>query len=173
MNEDILYALASVAVTFAGFSGVVVVFPLRDAPKWLPTEIRMLRLLVADSLIVLFLALLPIVLSLGSWSEDAIWHTCNALLGSWFLIGDILAVRGEVRDRAETSSGPEPLKDPIRYGIYVVALLMGLFLWLGVLSPLILAGQMLYVIGLMLLLAFAAAEFLFFINLLLLRGKDA
>jgi hypothetical protein len=73
MNEDVLYTLAGVAVTFAGFSGVVVVLPLRSEPLWLPTEIRMLRLLVADSLIVLFLALLPVVLQLASWPQQAIW----------------------------------------------------------------------------------------------------
>ena len=71
MNEDILYTLAGVAVTIAGFSGVVVVLPLRDSPNWSPTEIRMLRLLIADSFVALFLALLPIPLSLANWSPDA------------------------------------------------------------------------------------------------------
>jgi hypothetical protein len=171
MNEDVLYALAGVAVTFAGFSGVVVVLPLRGAPVWLPTEIRMLRLLVADSLIVLFLALLPVVLSLASWSQDNIWGICSALLGSWFLIGDFLAIRGELRDRAGNLSDSNPIKTPIRFGIYFVALVMGVILWLSVLQVVITAGQALYVLGLMVLLAIAAAEFLFFINLLLQQGK--
>jgi hypothetical protein len=171
MNEDVLYALAGVAVTFAGFSGVVVVLPLRGAPIWSSTEIRMLHLLVADSLIVLFLALLPVVLSLASWSQDVIWDFCSAIAGSWFLIGDIIAIRGELQDRGKHPSGDNPLKGPIRFGIYLVALVMGGLLWLSVLNIAITAGQALYVFALMLLLAIAAAEFLFFINLLLQQGK--
>jgi hypothetical protein len=27
------------------------------------------------------------------------WGFCNALLGSWFIVGDVLALRGERRDR--------------------------------------------------------------------------
>ena len=172
MNEEILYALAGVAVTFAGFSGVVVVLPLRGTPVWSPTEIRMLRLLISDSLIVLFLALLPVVLSLANWPADLIWSVCSALLGSWFLIGDFLAVWGELRDRAKKPSQPNPIKGPIRLGIYIVAFVMGLLLWLSVGNILIPAGQALYVLGLMVLLGLAAAEFLFFINLLLQQGGD-
>ena len=167
MNEDVLYALAGVAVTIAGFSGVVVVLPLRDAPSWSPKEIRMLRLLIGDSLIVLFLALLPVPLSLANWSPGAIWSFCSALLGSWFLIGDLIAVRGELSDRAEKQSDTNPLNAPMRYGIYLVALLMGVVLWLSALGALAPAGQALYVLGLMVLLAIAAIEFVFFIGLML------
>lgn len=172
MNEDVLYALAAVAVTIAGFSGVVVVLPLRDTSSWSPTEVRMLRLLIGDSLIVLFLALLPVPLSLANWTPDAIWRFCSALLGSWFLIGDFLAVRGELRDRAEGQEGANPLNAPIRYGIYLVALLTGVLLWLSVFGALIPAGQALYVLGLMVLLAIAAVEFVFFIGLTLQQGRD-
>jgi hypothetical protein len=172
MNEDILYTLAGVAVTIAGFSGVVVVLPLRDSPNWSPTEIRMLRLLIADSFIALFLALLPIPLSLANWSPDAIWCLCSGLLGSWFLIGDLLAARGEFADRAEQQSGANPLNAPIRFGIYLVALLMGIVLWLSALGVLAPAGQALYVLGLMVLLAIAAIEFVFFVSLMLQQGSD-
>jgi hypothetical protein len=172
MNEDILYTLAGVAVTIAGFSGVVVVLPLRDSPNWSPTEIRMLRLLIADSFVTLFLALLPIPLSLANWSPEAIWGLCSALLGSWFLIGDWLAVRGEFADRAEQHSGTNPLNAPIRFGIYLVALLMGIVLWLSALGVLAPAGQALYVLGLMVLLAIAAIEFVFFVSLMLQQGSD-
>jgi hypothetical protein len=171
MNEDILYALSGIAVTFAGFSGVVVVLPLRGTTNWLPIEIRMLRLLITDSLIVLFLALLPVVLLLAKWSQDMIWSFCSALLGSWFLIGDLLTIRGELRDRVGDTSDSNPIKGPIRFGIYFVALVMGVMLWLSTLKVVILAGQALYVFGLMVLLAIAAAEFLFFINQLL-QGRD-
>lgn len=172
MNEDILYTLAGVAVTIAGFSGVVIVLPLRDKHVWLPKEIRMLRLLIADSLIAVFLALLPVPLALANWSSDAIWRLCSALLGTWFILGDFLAVRGELRDRADQSVGANPLNAPIRYGLILAALLMGLWLWLSASGALAPAGQALYVLGLMVLIAIAAVEFIFFVGLTLLQGGD-
>lgn len=171
LNEEVLYALAGVAVTFAGFSGVVVVLPLRDGSTWSPTERRMLQLLIADSLIVLFLALLPIVFSLYGWSPNAIWGVSSALLGSWFLVGDYIAVRGELHDRTGEQSTQNPISRPVRVLIYLAALVMGTLLWLSVLNLLIPSSQALYVLGLMTLLAIAAVEFLFFINLLLLQGE--
>jgi hypothetical protein len=172
MNEGILYILAEVAVTFAGFSGVVVVLPLRGTPAWSPTEIRMLRLLIADSLVVLFLALLPVPLHLAVWPSDVTWALCSALLGSWFLIGDVLAVQGELRDRSAIQSNANPVSALIRYGIYLLSFVMGLVLWLSVSGLLGSVGQALYVMGLMVLLAIAAVEFLYFIGLMLQQGKD-
>lgn len=170
MNEEVLYALAGVAVTFAGFSGVVVVLPLRDGSRWSPTESRMLQLLIADSLTVLFLALLPIVFSLFGWPDSGIWGVSSALLGSWFLVGDYIAVRGEFKDRAGDQSPHDPIRRPLRILIYLAALVMGMLLWLSVFNMPIPSSQALYVLGLMVLLAIAAVEFLFFINLLLLHG---
>lgn len=172
MNEDVLYALAGVAVTMAGFSGVVVVLPLRDTPAWSQTEIRMLRLLITDSLVVLFLALLPVPLWLANWSSAAVWGLCSGLLGSWFLVGDFLAIQGELRDRATKDVNTNPINSPTRYGLYLVALVMGVVLWLSVLGLALPLGQALYVLGLIVLLAIAAAEFLFFIGLVLQQGRD-
>ena len=42
MNEQILYLLAAVAITLAGFSGVVVVFRLGGASAWSTIELRYL-----------------------------------------------------------------------------------------------------------------------------------
>ena len=61
---------------------------------------------------------------------------------------------------------------PIRYGIYLVAFVMGVVLWFSVWGLVVSVGQALYVVGLMVLLAIAAAEFLFFIGLMLQQGKD-
>ena len=61
MNEAVLYTLAGLGMSFAGFSGLVVVLPTRRGAKTSsPTELRMLGSLILDSFLVLFLALLPI-----------------------------------------------------------------------------------------------------------------
>jgi hypothetical protein len=97
-------ALAQVAITFAGFSGVVVAFRLRGAQAWSPTELRILWFLLGDSFLVLFFSLLPLPLALANWSPDALWGLCNALLGSYFIVADLLAFLGERRSRGLWSS---------------------------------------------------------------------
>jgi hypothetical protein len=172
MNETVLNTLAEVAITLAGFSGVVVVFRLRGAHSWSPTELRILWLLIGDSLLVLFFSLLPFPLALANWSHDALWGFCNALLGSWFIVGDLLALRGERRDRAAQQLLTVPVITPILYVVVIVALVMGIALWLSALDLLVARGQAIYVLGLIALLAFAAMEFLFFIGLVSLRSSD-
>jgi hypothetical protein len=165
MNETVLNTLAEVAITFAGLSGVAVVFRLRGAHSWSPTEPRVLWCLIGDSLLVVFFSLLPFPLALANWSHDAIWGYCNALLGSWFIIGNLLALRGERKDRLAHQLITVPVITPIFYVIVVVALVMGVALRLSVWDLLVTRGQAIYVLGLNPLLAFAAVEFLFFIGL--------
>jgi hypothetical protein len=173
MNEDVLYTLAGLGMSVAGFTGLVVVLPTRRSGQaWSPTELTMLGLLIGDSFLVLFLALLPVPLALANWSLDAVWGFCSALLGSWFILGDLLALRGEVRDRKAQPSIINPVITPVRYGIYVVALAMGTALWLSVWDLVFPRSQALYVLGLMVLLAIAAVEFLFFIGLVLQRDQE-
>jgi hypothetical protein len=99
MNESVLNTLAEVAITLAGLSGVAVVFRWHGAHSWATTELRVLWFLIGDSFLVLFFSLLPFPLALANWSPEALWGFCNALLGSWFIVGDVLALRGERRDR--------------------------------------------------------------------------
>ena len=105
-------------------------------------------------------------MAMANWSSDVIWGLCSALLGLWFFIGFFLALRGEFRDRAEQQWITIPVITPILQGIYVVALVMGIVLWLSVWDFLVSRGQAIYVLGLIVLLAFAALEFMYFIGLM-------
>jgi hypothetical protein len=173
MNEYVLYALAQVAITFAGFSGVVVAFRLRGAEAWSPKELRILWLLLGDRFLVLFFSLLPVMLALANWSPDLLWGFCNALLGSWFIIGDLLAILGERRDKKKGQATNVPVITPILYVVLVVAIVMGGALWLSVFDFIVHRGQAVFVLGLMTLLGFAAVEFLFFISLVSQPGPDS
>ena len=172
MNETVLNTLAEVAITLTGFSGVVVAFRLRGAHSWSPTELRYLWLLIGDSFLVLFFSLLPFPLAIAYWSDDALWGICNALLGSWFIIGDVLALRGDRRDRIAQQLITVPVITPILYVMSIGALAMGMALWLSALDLLVARGQAAYVLGLIALLAFAAVEFLFFIGLVSWQGRE-
>jgi hypothetical protein len=172
MNGPVLSTLAEVAIALAGFSGVAVVFRLRGAQSWPPTELRVLWFLIGDSFLVLFFSLLPFPLALANWSQDALWGFCNALLGSWFIVGDVLALRGERRDRVAQQLVTVPVITPILYVMSIGALAMGIALWLSAWDVLVPRGQAVYVLGLITLLAFAALEFLFFIGLVSRQGRD-
>jgi hypothetical protein len=172
MNESVLNTLAEVAISLAGFSGVVVVFRLHGVHSWSPTELRVLWLLIGDSFLVLFFSLLPFPWTLANWSYDALWTFCNTLLGSWFIIGDVLALRGERRDRIAQQVMTVPVITPILYVMSIGALAMGIALWLSAWDVLVPRGQAVYVLGLITLLAFAAVEFLFFIGLMSRQGRD-
>ena len=172
MDGQSLDTLANVAITLAAFSGMVVAFRSRGARSWSTTELRVLWFLIGDSFLVLFFALLPLPMALANWSLDVIWGLCNALLGSWFLIGFFLALRGEHRDRAAQQWITIPVITPILHGIYVVAFLMGIVLWFSVWDFLVSRGQAIYILGLIVLLAFSAVEFMYFIGLMSLQDKD-
>ncbi|HEU0297419.1 MAG TPA: GNAT family N-acetyltransferase [Anaerolineales bacterium] len=172
MNESILYTLAEVAVTLAGFSGVVGAFRLRGIHAWSPTELRVLWLLIGDSFLVLLFSLLPIPLVLADWSQDAVWGFCNALLGLWFIVVDLLVLREERRDRAARQLITVPVISPILYVLMVAAAGVGIALLLSAWDLVVPRGQAIYVLGLIVLLAFAALEFMFFIGLMS-RQEDA
>jgi hypothetical protein len=163
MNESVLYTVAEVAITLAGFSGVVVVFRPQGAQGWSPMELRYLWFLIGDSLLVLFLALLPIPLGLARWSPDATWGLCSAAMGSWLIVGYLLALRGERRDRGVDTLVPAGLVTPLLYLIGAVTIGMGVALLLSAFDLVVPRGQAVYVLGLILLLALAALEYLFFI----------
>jgi hypothetical protein len=57
-------------------------------------------------------------------------------------------------------------------GLCIVALAMGVALWLSACDFIVRRGQAVFVLGLMILLLFAALEFLFFIGLMSQPGRD-
>ncbi len=147
-------------------------FRVRGARAWSQTELRVLWFLICDCFLIVFLALLPLPLALFDWSPDLLWAVCSGLLGSWFLVGNFLALWGERRDRAANQKITIPVITQFLYGIYVMALVMGIALWLSVWDLVVPRGQAIFVLGLMLLLAFAAVEFLFFIALMSQEDRD-
>jgi hypothetical protein len=91
MSEHALLALlgiASVAATFAGFSGVVAVFGGRALGDWAPVErTRMTNLLIMSLSVCLF-SFVPIAMDLLGASNGTIW-VCSSL-GLTFFSGSYL-----------------------------------------------------------------------------------
>jgi len=171
-NEYILYTLAQVATTLAGFSGLVVVFRVRGAQAWSRAELRTFWFLLGDSFLVLFFSLLPIPLALANWSQDVLWGLCNALLGSWFVVGDVLAFLGERKDRVLRQVTIVPVITRLLYGMSAaIAPLMAVTLWLSAFDCIVRRGQAIFVLGLIVLLMYATVEFLFFVGLMSQQGR--
>jgi hypothetical protein len=108
----------------------------------------------------------PISLSIAGWPEGIIWALFSALMGSWFLIGTVLAILGERKDRTTQQLVKVPVITSLLYLVTIVAFIMGITLWLSVFGLLVPLGQAIYVFGLIVLLTFAAVEFMFFIGLI-------
>jgi hypothetical protein len=75
-------------------------------------------------------------------------------------VGVVVALRGERRDRLAQQLVTVPVITPILYVVSIVALVMGIALWLSAWDLLVPRGQAVYVLGLIALLAFAAVEVL-------------
>jgi hypothetical protein len=88
--------------------------------------------LIGDSFLVLLFSLLPIPLSLAGWTEDRVWGVCSAILGTWFIVGNLLYLSGEAKDRATQNRITVPIITPIFHVIMIVSFVMGIALWLSV-----------------------------------------
>ena len=119
-----------------------------------------------------FLAPLPLPLALFNWSPDEVWGLGSALLGSWFIVGNFLALWGGRRNRAAKQCISIPVITPVIYVLSIVAFVMGVALRLSLRDLVVPLGQAMFVLGLIVLLAFAAVEFLFFIALLSRQERD-
>jgi hypothetical protein len=78
----------------------------------------------------------------------------------------VLAFLGAHRDRASRQTTNVRIITPLLYTISVVAAVMGIALWLSAFDFVVRRGQAVFVLGLLMLLVFAALEFLFFIGLM-------
>jgi hypothetical protein len=164
MNESVLYTIAEVGVTLAGFSGLVVVFQRQDLSSLRFGEFISFFFLIANSLLVVLLSLLPIPLLIWGLSEGTIWAVCALLMAAWFLGGDVLVLRWLRRHPEEFARRGYPFWFLlIDWSIVPVAALMGIVLLLSAADLLIPRGQAPYVFGLILMLLFAGIQFADFV----------
>jgi hypothetical protein len=81
-GSDILATIAQIAVTLAGFTGIVVV--LGDpGGRLIPIQIYRVAILIALSLGAMTLALVPFGLHLTGLEGAALWRPASALLGAF------------------------------------------------------------------------------------------
>lgn len=84
-GADVLLTIAEVAVAFAGFASVVVLFQHRDPARWPQAVVVRLRTMVEGSLATLFSALLPFVLHHLGLSDKPLWAIASLVLALAYL----------------------------------------------------------------------------------------
>lgn len=83
-SEVLLIGIATLGVTLAGFAGVVAVF--RQDDTWTDVHTFRLRVLVRNSLGVMFMSLLPLVFLSGFGDERAAIGAASASSAAWMLL---------------------------------------------------------------------------------------
>jgi hypothetical protein len=77
--SEALSASAQVAVTLAGFAGVVVAFRSGSVHEWSKVDKFRLRILLINSAIPLALSLIAMLLSSTTLDQERIWQVCSIL----------------------------------------------------------------------------------------------
>ncbi len=95
-GEGVLLTIAEVAIAFAGFSGVVVVLGRRDIP-WTAAHLATFWEMIASSLSLLILALLPFVFHYADLSESTVWALSSAMAALGLLARGVFAGPRAVR----------------------------------------------------------------------------
>jgi hypothetical protein len=83
LNEGLLLAISQIAVTLAGFSGLVVA--IRGAPPtdWHPRDIWSLSWMFGTSLGALFMALLPLLLASFALRDGLLWTLADLVMAAF------------------------------------------------------------------------------------------
>jgi hypothetical protein len=79
-DEDVFLTLGEIAVAFAGFASIAILFRRRDRGAWEPADALRYRGMLANSLFACVFAFLPLILGRFDLSSLALWSSCSALL---------------------------------------------------------------------------------------------
>jgi hypothetical protein len=84
-GADFLLCIAQVALTFAGFAGLIGAFrPSED--KWIPQEVAGLHFILHHTLMAVVLSLLPFLLLAYECHESTVWVVMSVLLGGFLFL---------------------------------------------------------------------------------------
>ena len=85
-HADTLLTFAEIAVAFAGFSSVVVVFRNRGSGTWAGLDAFRYRSMLSGSLLAAAYAGLPMVVSWLGFPRELVWRVSSAALLVWFAV---------------------------------------------------------------------------------------
>jgi hypothetical protein len=104
-SEEVLLAIAQIAIALIGFSGVITVLGREKAGELSRSELFKLRTMVEPCVIALVGAFIPLGLILIMIPDDHLWRVANALLLCLHAIGNgLFLIRGARKEQQITSS---------------------------------------------------------------------
>jgi len=123
-----LFTLAVLAITFVGFTAIVVILRQSAGGKFLPIDAVVARLFMVWGFTVTYAAMLPIVLAAYDLTPAAVWQMSSIVSGAFLLVAN--ASYPFLRRRATGEA------TPMHVQLHVIfALLTGLVLLLNALEP--------------------------------------
>jgi hypothetical protein len=157
VNEaDALLTLAEIALGFAGFTGVIVVFSRDRSAPWEPIDAFRVTRMLSASLAALFFSLLPEGLFAAGLAAGATWRVASLLLLAYM----VLSARRTRRDMNALEPRDRALFDPRFFPVIIASALAVMALLLlnasGWLWP---PGYAAYYFGILHMLGFAAFQF--------------
>ena len=123
-----LFTLAVLAITFVGFTAIVVILRQSAGGKFLPIDAVVARLFMVWGFTVTYAAMLPVVLAVYELKPAAVWQISNIVAGAFLLAAN--ASYPFLRRRATGEATPVHVQLHVAF-----ALLTGLVLLLNALEP--------------------------------------
>ena len=159
-DDGFLLAIAEIAVTLAGFSGLVVAIRGARPTAWHPRDIWSLSAMFGASLGALFMALLPMVLTFLRVREGMVWTVANLVM-CVFLVGFALALAVSGRRLSKLGHRPRVRYFPaVTTSLLVVAGLLSGLAGLGIFSHSRIGFVVLGLMGCLLISALSLVVFL-------------
>jgi hypothetical protein len=122
-ESDFLLRLSGLALSFVGFSAIVVTLRGALGGKLSDRHVRLVRLYIESGLIVTGLGLVPALLALLDVSATVVWRTCSAAAALIFTLLMVTQFR-----RRRTVEGHFPLWVVV---IFAISIIVVLGLWLN------------------------------------------
>jgi hypothetical protein len=160
--SDVLQTLAQVAITLAGFIGLILVFQQGNPSTWTRPEKNTSFHLLYTSLGVFALSLLPILIQPGFDDSTTIWRICSPVLGIAHVIGATRALFENRRAEITIPIGPSTVFVVGSYAILLATVTVAL-------GYLLEFAALIYLVGLGWFLAVSVAAFIS----LLFRGAES
>jgi hypothetical protein len=152
-NSGYLFTLATLAITYVGFTAIVVILRQTLGSKFLPIDALVARLFMVWGFTVTYAAIMPVVLAAYELKPATVWQVSNIVSGVFLLVAN--ASYPPLRRRATGE------RTPMHVWLHVgVALLIGLILVLNVLEPFPRAAPAIYISAITLYLVQASFAFI-------------
>jgi hypothetical protein len=156
-EAETLRTIAEVAITIAGFTGVVVVFGNRVRGEWTQSEADRLWLLLAQALMASVFSFVPILLHSAGLASQAVWRVSN---GTFAILFSAVGAQIAFRQRGLTRRDGAALRPSwLAYSTFTVSAFIAIAQLAYSAGIFQVPGSFLFLLGLLYVLSMAVLNF--------------